>query len=149
MKIIDTLAAGVLGTTAFTVFSYLVSKREHKNYKEPDLLGIMAYRSMDMSKSQSEFTGWLSHYLIGVAFAGVYKLLINKTGMRSSLKNGFIAGAASGIPAIISWDTGLKIHPRPPRNRSREYYTQLFAGHIIFGVTCFLVFNAFEIRNKK
>src|SRR6187402_1545068 len=102
MKKIEIIAGGIAGTTAFTLFSYLLSKKTGKNFKEPELIGKMINRSVDgADKDTSQFAGWLSHYLIGISFAAAYKELVDKTGMKPSVTNGIIVGAVSGFPAAL------------------------------------------------
>jgi len=142
MKTTDIILAGIVGTTAFTAFSYLVSKTMDKNFKEPRLLGKMVDDIMPgMQEKESQFTGWLIHYLTGVAFAGAYNALIDSTGIKPSVRNGVIAGAVSGFPAGLLWDTSLKLHPTPPRKRTANYYLHLALGHAIFGAASFFVFG--------
>ena len=134
------IAAGIAGTSAFTLFSYLSSKLSGRNFKQPELIGKMIKRTdIDLDKNESQFAGWLMHYLIGIAFAGAYEELIKVTGIKPSIKNGAIMGALSGFPASATWHTSLEMHPAAPRKSNFEYYVELFLGHVVFGATCFYV----------
>ncbi len=150
MKSNNIIIAGIAGTTAFTLFSYLISKGLGKNFKEPALIGKMVERSIPaLDERESAFTGWLSHYLIGVAFAAAFEEIIEVTGIKPTISNGIITGALSGFPAALTWDSALKLHPAPPRGRSLLYYSQLLVGHAIFGGVCFWVLNLFEKDKYK
>ncbi len=139
------IAAGIAGTTAFTLFSYLMSVACDEDFREPELIGKMLNRlPTDLSKKQSRLAGWISHYLVGIAFAATYKLIIEKTQIKPSIKNGLITGALSGYPASLTWDKALQLHPAPPRKRSLFYYGQLVIGHAIFGAVAFTV-----LKQKK
>ena len=141
--------AALAGTTAFTFFSYLVSKTMNKDFKEPELLGKMVERvTPELGEKESQFTGWLIHYLTGIAFVGAYKLLIDITGIKPSAGNGMVIGATSGLPAALIWDTALKLHPAPPRKPSANYYLHLGLGHMILGATSFFVLGLFDTRKK-
>jgi hypothetical protein len=99
-----------------------------------------------LSKMQSQFTGWLIHYAIGIGFAAAYKQLLNLTGAKPTIVNGVIAGAITGYPASLVWDTTMKKHPLPPRKRNISFYLQLTAGHAIFGAVIFSLYKYFEDR---
>ncbi len=149
MKTSEIIVAGIAGTTAFTLFSYLISKATGKNFKEPELIGKMIDRSPTPVKHENaQFTGWVTHYLIGISFAAAYRELIHVTGIKPTVANGIITGAVSGFPAALTWDTSLKVHPAPPRKRSVDYYMQLFFGHALFGAAAFFVFAAFKKKTN-
>lgn len=149
MKISDAILAGIAATSAFTLFSYIVAEATDEPYKQPKLLGKMIDRSgFDLNKKEAEFTGWITHYLVGISFALVYQQIITITRIKPGLRNGAIAGAISGIPAALTWHTSLKVHPAPPRKRSWDYYVELVAGHIIFGAVCFWVFKKRNLSAK-
>jgi hypothetical protein len=142
MKLSNAVLAGIAGTTAFTVFSYIVAEQSNRSYKQPKLIGKMIDRSSpELDRKQAEFTGWLTHYLIGIGFAMIYKQIIDASGIKPRPRNGAIAGAISGIPAALAWHTTLKLHHKPPRKTTWDYYAELVMGHIVFGATCFWIFK--------
>jgi len=150
MKTKEIILAGITGTTAFTLFSYMVSKSTGKNFKEPELIGKMIdHPAVKVEDQVAQFAGWITHYIIGISFAAAYKKIIDSTNMKPTLTNGMITGAFSGLPATLGWHTSLSIHPVPPRKKSFDYYAQLFFGHIIFGAASFFVFGAFKKRSEK
>ena len=56
-----------------TLYSYLVSAIQHKNFKEPKLLGKMSANLLPwISRKKAFFTGWIMHYLVGLLFAEIY-----------------------------------------------------------------------------
>ena len=58
------ITSAIIGTTAMTLFSYLISTSENKNYREPEILGKLIRRlPIDASKESSEIAGWCAHYL--------------------------------------------------------------------------------------
>ena len=148
MKTSHIIIGGIAGTTAFTLFSYMLSRLLNKNFKEPELLGRMIDTlEPDMDNGEARFTGWILHYAVGCAFAAGYSMLLKTTGLQPSVKNGLIIGAVTGIPAVQSWDVALKTHPAPPRKRSLNYYSQLLVGHAIFGAVTLFVFR--HLKNKS
>ena len=150
MKITGVIVAGIAGTTAFTLFSYILSEGMGKNFKEPELIGKMFGHGIpELGKEQAQFSGWMTHYLVGIAFAAAYEQLIQHTGIKPTVQNGIVAGALSGFPAALTWDTALKVHPAPPRKRSMVYYAQLLAGHAIFGAASFWVLGRLGKRQSS
>ncbi len=140
MKDNNAVIAGIIGTSTFTLFSFLLAKTIKKNYVEPTLLDQMLIRvTPGMNEKQAKVTGWLIHYLIGIAFAANYNLLINKKQVAPTITNGAIAGTITGLLASFAWDNILTLHPAPPRKRSIDFYVQLVAGHAIFGITAFFI----------
>lgn len=144
MNVKEIVLAGIAGTTAFTIFSYIISKATGENFKEPQLLGRMIEDvTPNADEPESQFSGWLLHYLIGVGFSTSYKMLLKLTPMKPTITNGAIVGAASAIPAVASWHSALSVHPTPPRDKTVDYFLQLSIGHIIFGMASFWVFKKF------
>ncbi|MEO6671186.1 MAG: hypothetical protein ABIN36_17010, partial [Ferruginibacter sp.] len=89
MKPADVIFAGIAGTSTFTLFSYIMAETSDKPYKQPELLGQLINRSdVDLNRKQSQFAGWLTHYLIGIGFAAAYQILVNEANIQPSLKNG-------------------------------------------------------------
>ncbi|CAN5244253.1 hypothetical protein BH11BAC5_BH11BAC5_08060 [soil metagenome] len=150
MKGSSIFIAAIAGTTAFTLFSYLASVLFKEDFKEPELLGEMIDRvTPGMAEEQSMFTGWLIHYVTGLGFAAAYQQLIQITGIRPTVFNGMLAGAASGYPASFIWHKTLQLHPLPPRKRSLSFHLQLIAGHAIFGGVIFGVFSRLNKRKNQ
>jgi hypothetical protein len=149
MKSTDIIIAGIAGTTAFTLFSYMASKVLDKNKEEPELLGEMSGELLPgLEKTGEQFTGWMIHYVTGIAFAAAYKTLIKTTHINPTVRNGVIAGISSGLPAGLLWDTSLKIVPHPPVKRDPAYYIRLGLGHAIFGAVSFFVLGLFNRKEK-
>jgi hypothetical protein len=139
-KITNIIYAGVAGTTGMTLFSYIVSKKKNKNFKEPQLLGQLINRSTSLSNS-SKIAGWLLHYMAGILFAVIYSGLLNNTKMKNRLPESLITGGVSGIAAVCIWHTVFKLHPLPPLVARRKYYGHLIATHILFGAVTFSCLN--------
>lgn len=138
MNLKDATLAGLAGTTAFTAFSYLVAGIFKKKFEEPELLGTMINRvTPTLDKEESQFSGWMLHYLTGVGFAAAYQYILKETDSKPSIDKGIIAGLLTVLPASLIWHTAFEIHPAPPRKGSLDYYTQLTIGHAIFGAVSF------------
>ena len=134
MQVTKIIAAGITGTSAMTLFSYIISALKEKNFKEPELLSKLMFRIVpDMKKDESDIAGWNTHYLVGLAFAAVYAQLWSKTKMKPTPINGAILGGLSGLLAIAVWKLTFKAHPAPPKTDYKRYYGHLFVTHIIFG----------------
>ena len=130
--------AGIAGTAYMTLFSYLASTHKNKNFKEPELLGILLHRRpVNINYKAAQLTGWLLHYAIGVLFAGFYKPLINKRIIKNNAVAGAITGAVSGIIAVGVWHTLLRLHPHTPNISRSKFYKHLVLTHIVFGIATF------------
>jgi hypothetical protein len=147
MKGSSIFIAAIAGTTAFTLFGYLASVLFKEDFKEPELLGEMIDRvTPEMAEEQSMFTGWLIHYATGLGFAAAYQQLMQITGIKPTVFNGIVMGAASGYPASFVWRKTLQLHPQPPRQPNLSFYLQLIVGHAIFGGVVFCVFSRLKKR---
>lgn len=136
MKILQVLAGGIIGTTFMTAFSYAVSEARNKQFKEPELLNSL---SKDLEhragiKKHSDVEGWLMHYGVGLLFSAAYDQLWKRTKIKPSPFQSMILGGITGIFGVGIWRGTFKLHPAPPTVHFKEYYVQLLAAHIIFGV---------------
>lgn len=148
MNLKDATLAGVAGTTAFTTFSYLAADIFNKKFKEPELLGTMIDRvTPALDKKESQFSGWMLHYITGIGFAAACQYILEQTDTKPNIQKGVVAGLLSALPGSLMWHTAFKIHPAPPRKESLAYYTQLTIGHAIFGAVSFAMLR--YLKNIK
>ncbi|WP_147300309.1 hypothetical protein [Dyadobacter luteus] len=140
----NTLLCSIVATSTMTLFSYSISKKEGENFEEPKLLGNFVKKTFQTSKKASAFSGWGLHYLTGVVFAVVYKLLLGSANKRPSAANGLLYGTLAGGAGVVSWDILFKNHRNPPQTDRKGFYTQLVIAHIIFGLTL----SAFREKNR-
>lgn len=135
MRSTSTLTAGILGTSAMTASSYLVSYAKDNNFKEPEILGKLIRRlHRSMGNGASLWAGWGLHYLVGLLFAEMYTPLWQKDILQPTEKNGLVLGGISGLAAILIWKFTLEVHPDPPKLKFRKYAGHLFVAHLIFGL---------------
>ena len=148
MNLKDTTLAGVIGTTAFTAFSYLVADIFNKKFEEPKLLGTMIDRVMPtLDKKEAHALGWMLHYVTGVGFAAASQYILEQIGTKPNIQKGVVAGLVSALPGSLMWDTAFKMHPAPPQKGSWAYYTQLTIGHVIFGAVSFAMLRYLKKQN--
>jgi hypothetical protein len=73
------IAAAVLGTSAMTLSSYVVSYIKDNNFKEPEILGKLIKRLLpSLKKGPGQIAGWTLHYLVGLLYAELYAPLWEK-----------------------------------------------------------------------
>ncbi|MEO7444634.1 MAG: hypothetical protein ABIT96_12585 [Ferruginibacter sp.] len=149
MKANEIMLAGVAGTTAFTLFSIGASHVCNENFEEPELLGDMIYPLTPLRKKPAKLTGWVTHYLVGIALAAFYKIILQSSRYKPTISSGLLAGAITGYPASLVWDAVLRVHPQPARPRTTSFYVQLTIGHAILGAVIFAVFKSFEKREGR
>jgi len=133
MSLQKIITAGILGTSAMTLFSYLVSELDDDNFKEPLLLKQLMQR-VGTDEETAIVTAWVLHYAIGISFVAAYEL-IRKSKSQPTVKQGAAMGLVCGGIGIAVWKAVLKLHPAPPKNNRKRYYAQLLAAHVIFGIT--------------
>lgn len=138
MKILKILTAGALGTTVMTAFSYALAEKENKKFEEPVLLNKLVRRmapTRHLKPKNNGITGWVLHYAAGIVFTIVYDQIWRKTDIQPKPLNAILLGAAAGATGIAIWKGTYELHPNPPRSiDKKEYYGQLLAAHLFFGV---------------
>ena len=125
----------LLGTTAMTIFSYLVSRRKHKDFKEPNVLAQFIKRlPVKVNEEEAAAEGFAAHYLAGLLFVLAYMYLWEKQEVEPNIVTGVAMGAAAGLVGIAGWELMFRLHPSPPPKNKKKYYGHLFLAHIVFGV---------------
>lgn len=135
MQIGKILFSGLLGTTAMTLFSHLLSKTENKNLSEPQNLGRLINRlPINISQKTSKLAGWGSHYGIGMGFVTLYDQLWKRHTLEPSVRSGALLGAASGVIGVVAWKSMFDSHPNPQPKNLKVFLGQLVLAHVVFGV---------------
>jgi hypothetical protein len=129
------IVSSITGTTLMTLYSYAISWLQHKNFKEPELLGKMSRRLLPwIDRKESRITGWGMHYLVGLLFAEAYAPFWPEQQQHANIKTGLVLGGISGIAAILIWRFTLDAHPFPPLVDFVPFAGQLFIAHVRFGL---------------
>lgn len=129
------LISALVGTSAMTLFSYLVSESKNKNFREPEVLGDLVERLPNTNSTKaSQLVGWGLHYAIGTLFVAGYDKLWAKTKVTPSLTSGALLGAASGVVGVIGWKLMFKAHPHPPAKKLKPFFGHLMLAHMVFGL---------------
>lgn len=129
------LFAGIVGTSAMTLFSYLVSERKNRNFKEPELLGQLIERLPIKSSNQSaQLAGWGIHYAIGISFMACYSEIWKQTGINPTPYSGALLGAVNGLVGVTGWKLMFEAHPNPPAKELKPFFGHLILAHVVFGV---------------
>lgn len=135
MKIPKVLISAVLGTTAMTLFSSLLSKSENKSLEQSENLAQLVKRlPINISKKSSKVAGIFSHYGIGMGFVSLYDQLWKRHKLEPSVGSGALLGAASGVIGAAAWNTMFKSHPNPQPKNLKVFLGQLVLSHVVFGV---------------
>ncbi len=129
------LIPGIAGTSAMTLFSYLVSESKNKNFREPEILGELIKRLQKSgSKGSAQMAGWGIHYAIGILFVACYSEIWEQTKVKPSLTSGALMGAANGIAGVAGWKLMFDSHPNPPAKHLKAFFGHLLPAHVVFGV---------------
>ncbi|MEX2349470.1 MAG: hypothetical protein WD554_01185 [Flavobacteriaceae bacterium] len=142
------LISAIVGTSAMTLFSYLVSEKKKKNFREPEVLGNLIERlPQGVSRENSQMAGWGLHYTIGLLFVAGYHELWKQTKSKPSLTSGVLLGAASGVVGVTGWQLMFEAHPNPPAKKLKPFFGHLILAHVVFGVFSALTYK--QINRKK
>jgi hypothetical protein len=146
MKTGNTLLAAFLGTSAMTLFSYLVSRKKNKDFREPRLLGKMVYRAVpEIKKPESKVAGWILHCTTGLVFTIIYAELLKNKKLKSNVPDGIILGLINGVVAVGIWKATFSLHPDPPQIHFKDFYKHLILAHVVFSTTDLCTLNQKEI----
>lgn len=133
--LLPVMSAGITGTSLMTLFSYLVSRLQKENFREPEILARLIYHLVpQINRRYSQVAGWNIHYLVGLLFAIYYAKLWEKN-VQPTVKSGLKLGGITGVLAMIVWMLTLNIHPAPPKIKFRRFYGHIILAHLVFG--CF------------
>ena len=134
MQIGKTLISAIVGTSAMTLFSYLISESKNKNFREPEVLGQLIKRLPIVGiKESAQIAGWGIHYLIGTLFVTAYSEIWEQSKVKPSLTSGALLGAASGVVGVMGWKIMFDGHPNPPAKNLKPFFGHLLLAHIVFG----------------
>ena len=137
MELKKVLSSGILGTSAMTIFSYLVSELMSENFREPEIMSFL-FKNLSITFLQYEtylgYLAWTFHYIIGFSFVFIYVKLWDTNKLKPNLVSGMFLGAITGIIGIIGWYITFKLHPNPPIVNLRNFFILLFFAHIVFGI---------------
>ena len=136
MKTGNVLLGAAAGTAAMTLFSYFLSSKKDKEFREPKLLGKMVNRAFpSMDETQAEIAGWMMHGSMGVIFAFAYKKLLEEVSFRRDLPDDIFIGVVNGIAGVVIWKLVFSLHPDPPKIHFSRFYQHLILAHIIFSTS--------------
>lgn len=139
-----------IGTTAMTLFSYLVSEAQDRNYREPRILGQLIKRLPgDTSQKSSEIAGWAAHYGVGLLFDALYNELWKRGKVKPTVASGALIGAASGLVGIAGWEIAFKVHPNPPAKNLKRYFGHLMLAHVVFGIFSAVTYKKVTKKSKE
>lgn len=143
MAIKPILKSTIAGTSAMTLFSYLISDKKDENFREPLVLTDLILRLFPtMKKSDAVVEGWLLHYISGLGFCCVYHQLWKTGKVKPGILSGSLLGAASGAIGILVWKAVFKSHPNPPAKNLKKYFGHLLLAHVVFGAFAGLAYKS-------
>ena len=136
------LISAIVGTSAMTLFSYLVSESKNKNFREPEVLGQLVNRLPNSgSKESAQMAGWGMHYAIGILFVAIYNQLWKQTKVEPSMTSGTLLGAASGVVGVMGWKLMFEGHPNPPAKNLKPFFGHLLLAHVVFALSSAITYK--------
>lgn len=145
-----TFLSTIAGTSAMTLFSYLISEANDENYKEPEVLGQLIKRLPDgPSNEKARIAGWGGHYAAGLAFELIFNEVWEREWMKPSIASGALMGVTSGVAGIVAWKVAFDAHPNPPVKNLKKYFAHLMLAHVVFGVSSALTYKLLAAKNNN
>ncbi len=136
MNVKNVLLPALTGTSFMTLFSYIVSEYEGRNFSEPELLAVLERHILPEGEKRFALpAGWITHYIVGILFTWLYEYWHKHNNKKPSLKSGILLGGLSGIAGVAMWKIVFSIHPTPPPVYVRKFFNQLLLAHFIFGIS--------------
>lgn len=147
MAVIRIVVGAFTGTTIMTLFSYYLSHKLGRQFKEPDLLNRLILRSgiAYIPAKATPAAGWIIHYAVGTAFLILFHLVWQFTPADPVLVHGMIMGFFSGFIGIAGWKWLFRLRDHPPPVNLQEYFIQLPAAHVVFGVGAVIGYTLFPL----
>lgn len=137
------LKSAIVGTSAMTLFSYIISEKKEENFREPLVLADMIARLYPtIRRSDAALEGWGLHYLSGLGFVCGYHQLWKKGKVKPGILSGSLLGATSGLAGMLVWKTVFKLHPNPPAKDLKKYFGHLMLAHVVFGAFAGLAYKS-------
>lgn len=145
MAVIRIILGALAGTTVMTLFSYYLSYKLGRQFKEPVILNKLYRRLVVRGTALKAIPviGWIFHYFIGTVFMVLYHFIWRLTAVEPSLLSGSVLGFFSGFIGIAGWSLMFNLHPDPPSVNFRKYYLQLISAHVIFGIGAVIGYTLF------
>ena len=138
--------AKVNATVMMTIFSYVVSRIRHKDFKEPEIINHLL-KPIKFLKIKSEkwfLGGWALHFFTGVLFVTAYHFIWENNYYGSTFISASELGGATGIIWLIAWTLIFKYHPHPPNIKLKQFYVQIFFSHIVFAIGAWFGYHITE-----
>ena len=130
------LLPSVVATSLMTLFSYLITEGEKKNFSEPELLAKIEKKKLfGLSKQYALPAGWATHYIVGIIMTAFFNLTWQQLNINSRFKRAVVSSLLGGAIAICAWRLLFTMLPKRSYNFHKKFYTQLFIAHIVFAFT--------------
>lgn len=149
MQLRNILLPSVVATSLMTLFSYLASNYKRKNFREPNLLGKIEKKQMQVPEPLAQPAGWATHYAVGVVMMLLYELYKKAApGQKPAVKTiGF--GSIAGLGAIIAWKLLFKALPARSWRYHKQFYQQIFVAHLIYALVAAASQKAIKMKAVK
>jgi len=153
MKTRTVLGPSIVGTSAMTLFSYLIAASKDRQLEEPKLLAklikpVLKHRY----KTFVPAIGWGAHYTMGYMMTQAFQAFWKENNTVPTVKDGLISGTVGGITGILIWKAVFKICAHTPHIAFKRYYGHLLLAHLVFGVAVGLttrLVDPFKSRRPK
>ena len=132
MKAKQLITGGIAATNMMTAYSYVADRAAKERVLIPELLGML---SNDMVSGRYRLHGWITHYLIGIAWSAVFYQTAERHQGRAVLVRGLTFGLFSGLTGIAVWQLLFRLHGKPYYTSLRLFRRHLLIAHVVYGET--------------
>lgn len=136
-NLLKPLAAGIVGTSFMTLFSYWYSRKVHQDFQQQVLLTRLWTDEKQKEAAKQEkgnlAVGMAMHYAVGISFAYSYFALQKSGLLKQAPAKGIFLGAAYGAIGLLAWKVMFRVHPNPPKIPFKHFLTHLMLAHIVYG----------------
>ncbi|NJN27688.1 MAG: hypothetical protein HC819_17830 [Cyclobacteriaceae bacterium] len=130
----------LVATTGMTLVSYMLSEIKKEKFLEPLLLNQVLFPH-DKKGHAHHVAGYGLHWLIGLGFSSIYKVMWRHSLIKPKTKNSLIMGFTNGLVGVAGWHFIFFFRHFPPKVKLKQYYLQLIVAHMVFGLLNKIVFN--------
>ena len=127
-KLTQTLVAGIAGTVAMTVLTFMGPYMGLPEMTQAGMLSMMMGVSMTV--------GWIMHFMIGIIFAAGYVFIFSP---KVNISNKLLKGAAFGftifiLATIMMMGMGAMMDMPEPEGSMMPMMIGSLMGHLVYGI---------------
>ena len=143
MQVGRILIPALVGTSAMTLFSYLISNTNNKNFREPEILGQLIVRlPKNVSIDYAQIAGWFMHYAIGTIFMVFYYVMWKHKIIKPTLTGGYKRTCWYHCLEGYVWSAYQSVS-----KQSKSLFWSSILALVVFGIFCAITYKLNADKN--